>query len=108
MDIAFDDEDKMYVINTSYRVQIIGHINSSFQNHIYMQDEQPIRKDSEDICVNGDNMYITEKGDLNVPVFSIDGQVVSQKGKGHIQSPCGIAVDLVCVCDWEKEYVLVF
>ena len=36
MDIAFDDEDKMYVINTSNRVQIMD-INSSFQHHIYMQ-----------------------------------------------------------------------
>ena len=26
-------------------------------------------------------MYVTEKGDLNVSVFSIDGQVASQTGK---------------------------
>ena len=65
-----------------------------------------ILEDPEGICVNGDYVYVTEKGASRMFVFSLDGQLVSHIGEGYLQSPCGIAVDLdgfVWVCDWEKE-----
>ena len=110
MDIAFDDKDRMYVIDTSNRVQVLD-VNGAFQHYIGMQDEQHILQDPRGICVNGDYVYVTEKGASRVSVFSLDGQLVSHIGEGYLQSPCGIAIDIdgfVWVCDWEKEAVLVF
>ena len=110
IDIAFDDNNRMYVIDTTNRVQVLD-VNCIFQHYIGMEDEQPILKDPQGICVNGDYVYVTEKEASRVSVFSLDGQLVSHIGEGYLQSPCGIAVDLdgfVWVCDWEKEAVLVF
>ena len=110
MDIAFDDKDRMYVIDTSNRVQVLA-VNGGFQHYIGMQDEQHMLQDPRGICVNGDYVYVTEIGASRVSVFSLDGQLVSHIGEGYLQSPCGIAVDLdgfVWVCDWEKEAVFVF
>ena len=110
IDITFDDKDRMYVIDTSNRVQVLD-ANGAFQHYIGMQDEQNILKDPRGICVNGDYVYVTEKGASRVSVFSLDGQLVSYIGEGYLQSPCGIAVDLdgfMWVCDWEKEAVFVF
>ena len=110
MDIAFDDNDRMYVIDTTNRVQVLD-VNCIFQHYIGMKDEQHILKDPRGIYIKGDYVYVTEKEASRVSVFSLDGQLVSHIGEGYLQSPCGIAVDLdgfVWVCDWEKEAVLVF
>ena len=110
IDIAFDDNDRMYVIDTTNRVQVLD-VNCIFQYYIGMKDEQHILKDPRGICIKGDYVYVTEKEASRVSVFSLDGQLVSHIGEGYLQSPCGIAVDLdgfVWVCDWEKEAVLVF
>ena len=104
IDIAFDDNDRMYVIDTANRLQVLD-VNCIFQHYIGMEDEQTILKDPQGICVNGDYVYVTEKEASRVSVFSLDGQLVSHIGEGYLQSPYGIAVDLdgfVWVCDWEK------
>ena len=61
----------------------------------------------EGLCVSGDHVYVTERGNNRVSVFHTSGQFVHSfgewgSGRGELKYPRGIAIDqdgFVFICD---------
>ena len=102
MDIDFDHQGNMYVLDSSKKQILVFHEDGEYL-HCFGQSKH---SDTERLCVCGDFMYATEWATLCVSVFHPSLKCVGSFGKrgsgrGELYYPRCIAIAIVVADRWE-------